>query len=261
MGRVIEGVIAINGEAEEKLDEIKDCPEPCDDGTVEVVLSSGQKRKMRCPVIAPDCMYGEWMERGLDKYIAGVMPGIGVPVRHLENYQKLRQTEAAVEAGRWAARGFLVLFGDTGSGKSFGAALAVRKYLKDQVASVFDRRLWESAGRAGGSVAWLSAMDITEDRENAARAKRAFLTVIDDLGGEGDTAAGQAAILGTILKRYDMKLPTVITTSLTMLDIDVRYGRRIADRLTEDIGDGGRIIDCGSVSLRNPVAFSVAGVR
>jgi hypothetical protein len=80
-----------------------------------------------------------------------------------------------------------------------------------------------------------------------------------DDGTEGDAITSQAAIRGAILKRYDMKLPAVITTSLTMPDIDARYGNRIADRLTEDIGDGGRIIDCGRVSLRNPDGFFAAG--
>jgi hypothetical protein len=52
-----------------------------------------------------------------------------------------------------------------------------------------------------------------------------------------------------------MKLPTVITTALTMLDIDIRYGSRIANRLTEDIGSGGRIIDCRGVPIRGPTVF------
>jgi hypothetical protein len=251
--------MAMSEEVEEKLAGIKSCPEPCDDGTVEIVLSSGQARKMLCPVITPDCRYGQRMERGLDKFIAGVMSGIGVPLRHIENFRKPRRTEAIDEVSKWPARGFLVFFGDTGSGKSFGAALAVREYLKNQVTGSFDRRLWESAERAGNAVTWLDALDIADDRGNAARARRAFLAVIDDLGGEGDMAQCQAAIRGVILKRYDMKLPTVITTSLTMLDIDARYGNRIADRLTEDIGDGGRIIDCGSLSLRNPAGFFTVG--
>jgi DNA replication protein DnaC len=187
------------------------------------------------------------------------MSAIGVPLRHLENYRKLRHTEAADEVTKWPARGFLVFFGDTGSGKSFGAALAVREYLKSQVTGSFDRKLWENAERAGSAVTWLDAMDIADDRGNATRARRAFLAVIDDLGGECESAQCQSVIRGTILKRYDMKLPTVITTSLTMMDIDARYGSRIADRLTEDIGDGGGIIDCGSVSLRNPAGFLVTG--
>jgi hypothetical protein len=48
-----------------------------------------------------------------------------------------------------------------------------------------------------------------------------------------------------------MKLPAIITTSLTMPDIASRYGSEITDRLTEDMRDGGKIIDCGSVLIRN----------
>jgi hypothetical protein len=245
-------------EMEEKLAEIKVCPEPCDDCTVEIVLSSGQKRKTPCPVVNSNCEHGQWMEQWLDRYITGVMSGIGVPLRHLENFLELRQTETTAEVAEWRGRGFLVFLGDTGAGKSFGAALAVRKHLKSQAANHFDRRSWDMAERAGNSVAWHGAMEIADDRDAAARARRAFLTVIDDLGGESDTPAGQAAVRGVILKRYDMKQPTVITTALTMLDIDVRYGNRIADRLTEDIGNGGKIIDCGGVSMRNPAAFITA---
>jgi hypothetical protein len=36
-----------------------------------------------------------------------------------------------------------------------------------------------------------------------------------------------------------------------MPDIAYRYGSGIADRLTEDMTDGGGIIDCGSVLIRN----------
>jgi hypothetical protein len=53
-----------------------------------------------------------------------------------------------------------------------------------------------------------------------------------------------------------MKLPTVITTTLTMLDIDIRYGSRVVDRLTEDIGNGGMIVECGDISIRNSFVFS-----
>jgi DNA replication protein DnaC len=87
-------------------------------------------------------------------------------------------------------------------------------------------------------------MDIANDRETAAQAKRGRLTVIDDLGSESDTPEGQSAIRGVLLKRYDMKLPTVVTTMLTMVDIEICYGSRIANRLTEDIEDGGNIIGC-----------------
>ncbi|MCL2009138.1 MAG: hypothetical protein FWG71_01155 [Synergistaceae bacterium] len=241
------------GEMEEKLSQIKSCPEPCDDGMVVISASSGQARKMPCPLIASNCPYGEWMEHGLDRCVTGVMSDIGVPRRHLENFAEAFQAEALTGIDKWPARGFLIFTGDTGSGKSFGAALAVRKYLKSLVANRFDRRTWEIAEKAGNSVVWCAAMDINHDRETAELAKHGQLAVIDDLGGEADIPAVQTVLRGIILRRYDMKLPTVITTTLTMLDIDLRYGGRVADRLTEDVGKGGMIIECGDVSIRNLV--------
>ena len=257
IARSLEGVIAMSREMEEKLARIKNCPEPCNDGMVEINVSSGQIRKMACPIIASGCPYGKRLEHELDRYITGVMSGIGVPKRHLENFTDVFHTEALVEIDKCPIRGFLIFTGGTGSGKSFGAARAVLKYLKSLVVDHFDRNTWRIAERAGsiGSVMWCAAMDLSDDRETAARAKREQLIVIDDLGGEADTPVIQAILRGVILKRHDMKLPTVITTTLTMLDIDIRYGGRVADRLIEDIGKGGMIIECGDVSIRNSAAF------
>jgi hypothetical protein len=250
----------MSGEIEEKLSQIKNCPKPCDDGMVEVTISSGQIRKTVCQLISSGCPYGEWVERELDRYVTGVMSGIGVPLRHLENFTEAYQTEALAEIDKWPARGFLIFTGDTGSGKSFGAAMTVHKYLKSLIVNRFDRKTWAMVERAGssGSVMWSAAMDISDERETAARAKRERLAVIDDLGGEPDTPAGRNTLSGVILRRHDMKLPTVITTTLTMLDIDIRYGSRVADRLIEDIGNGGMIVECGDVSMRNPAAFLAA---
>jgi hypothetical protein len=251
----------MSDEMEKKLAKIKKCPKPCDDGMVEIGISSGGARKMNCPLIALDCPYGERMERGLDRYVMDVMSGIGIPKRHLENFADVLHSEALAEIGKWPAREFLIFTGDAGSGKSFGAARVVHKYLKSMVANYFDRKEWEIADRAGNSVVWCAAMDISDDRETAARAKFEDLAVIDDLGGEADTLVGQAALRGVILKRHDMKLPTVITTTLTMLDIDIRYGGRVADRLIEDIGKGGMIIECGDISIRNPAEFPATDGR
>lgn len=243
-------------ELEEKLAKIDICPEPCNDGMVKIKLKSGQTREMPCPIIDLKCEYGRYMKQGLGSYVCTVLSYIGVPRRHLENFVKILRTEAFTGSIEWPASGFLIFTGGTGSGKSFGAAFTLYKYLKSIVPNQFDRKTWEIAGQARNSVMWCAAMDIINDRETAERAKRDRLAVIDDLGGELDTPAGRNILSGVILKRHDMKLPTVITTALTMLDIDIRYGGRIADRLTEDIGNGGMIIECGDVSLRNPAAFS-----
>jgi DNA replication protein DnaC len=186
------------------------------------------------------------------------MSGIGVPSRHLENFHETRHSEALSEIGKWPARGFLIFTGGTGSGKSFDAAAALHKYLKNAVPNRFDRLTWSIAEKAASHVMWCTASDIGEDREIMARAKRERLAVIDDIGGEDDIPARRSALSGVILKRHDNKLPTVITTPLTMLEIDIRYGGRVADRLTEDVGNGGMIIECGDSSMRNPALFLAA---
>ena len=259
IARSLDGVIAMSKEMEEKLAQIKVCPKQCDDGMVEISTSSGKTRKMDCPLIASDCSYGEIMGRGLDRYVSGIMSGIGVPRRHLENLTEMLHTEAMTGIGNWLMSGFLIFTGDTGSGKSFGAVLAVRKYLRNMITNQFDRRTWGIVEKMGNSVVWCAAIDLNDDRETVARAKREQLVVIDDLGGEPDNPFGRNALSGVILRRYDMKLPTVITTTLTMLDIDIRYGSRVVDRLTEDIGNGGMIVECGDISIRNSFAFSAAG--
>jgi DNA replication protein DnaC len=198
------------------------------------------------------------MEQRLDRHIIGVMADIGVPLRHIENFPERRETEETAEASRWPVRGFLIFTGDTGMGKSFGAALVLYEYLKSRVSNHFDRGSWEAAEKTRSSVMWSTAMDIAEDRKTAAQAKRGRLVVIDDLGSESDTPEGQTAIRGVLMKRYDMKLPTVVTTSLTMVDIDIRYGSRIANRLTEDIENGGSIIDCRSFSMHSSTLLFMA---
>jgi hypothetical protein len=254
IARSFENIRAISGEMEEKLSAIESCPEPCGDGTVNILLSSsGQTKKLPCPLLALDCHYGKQMERELDRYITGVMTDIGVPLRHLENFPKRREAE---EASRWPVRGFFIFTGGSGSGKSFEAALVLYRYLKSRVSNPFDRGSREAVEKTKSSVVWCTAMDIADDREIAAQAKRARLAVIDDLGSENDTPEGQAALRGVFLRRYDMELPTVVTTMLTMVDIELCYGSRIANRLTEDIRNEGRIIEWHG--FFNPVLFFCA---
>jgi hypothetical protein len=176
--------MAITDETEAALESLEGCPGPCDDGTVKITLSSGHTKKFLCAFIDSSCPYGERMASGLERCITGVMSGIGVPLRHLENFKEYRESLVITEVIRWPTRGFLIFAGDTGTGKSFGAAWAVREYLKSKVADPFEHKTWENAERAGRSVMWCSAMEIADDRDIAARAKREFLAVIDDLGGK-----------------------------------------------------------------------------
>jgi DNA replication protein DnaC len=97
---------------------------------------------------------------------------------------------------------------------------------------------------------WRSAREIIGGGEAFARVASAALLVLDDLGREENTKTARAALCSAVSKRYDAKLATAVTTELSMTDLRKRYGRYLTDRLAEDMGNGGGIIDCGCVSMR-----------
>jgi DNA replication protein DnaC len=178
------------------------------------------------------------------------MDRVGVPRRHVDNFRAFRESYPVMEAAKWPVRGFLVFGGTAGSGKSFGAAYVVREYLESRAVDWLDRGAWINAERAADSVMWRSAKDVIDDGEAYARSASVTLLVMDDLGREEETKTARSALCSVVSKRYDAKLATVVTTELSMAGLRKRYGRYLTDRLTEDIGHGGGIIDCGDVSMR-----------
>ncbi|MDR1377165.1 MAG: hypothetical protein LBJ22_06610 [Synergistaceae bacterium] len=144
------------------------------------------------------------------------------------------------------------MIGASGSGKSFGAAWAVREYLMSRIPDPLDTQTWNRADIAARNVMWCSANRIIHDRELASRACTRTLLVLDDLGREGDAQIRRADVSDVISARYDAKLPTVITTELTFSDITRTYGAYAAQKLAEDKngeGYGGMIADCGGESI------------
>ena len=226
------------------------CPAPCGDGRVLIYPRPGETRRILCPIVGPHCAYGIAVEKELNAYVDGLMSLSGVPFRHVSNFSRYWETTATRDSFSWIRRGFLVLCGKPGVGKSFGAAWLVRIYLRDQVNEAYRRDTWKRAEAAAANTCWCSAYDIVCDKNAAAKAKSFALAVIDDLGKESDSGHAQAAVRDVISKRYDSKLPTVITTELTVPDISNRYGRAAVERLVEDIAHGGRFVDCGDNSVR-----------
>jgi hypothetical protein len=238
------------------LAKIKTCPEPCDDGKVLIQTlfgTSGADCRVACPIISPGCAYGNKLLYEWNMRLTRAMTQIGVPRRHIGNLRNPRKSPAVSGVMNWTGRGFLILCGVPGTGKSFGAAWAVREYIKNRVFDPMDKKTWEVADRAGDNVTWLNAQDIAADRADRNFSQRAYaasLLVMDDLGREEDTKSGNVAVCAVISKRYDAKLATVVTTELSLADIEKRYGRYLSDRLTEDVGDGGGVVDCGDDSMR-----------
>jgi hypothetical protein len=245
---VLKRLIAESEEIEEELASITTCPAPCEDGRVLVSPPSGKPRKLCCPVVSHYCAYGVGLEDRLDARLRKIMLESGLPRRHIEHFDGYFQTESLAWANRWNFRSFLVLTGASGTGKSFGAAWAVREYLMSRIPDLLDTRMWNCADIAGRNVMWCSANKIIHDRDLASRACAKTLLVLDDLGREGDAQIRRADVSDVISARYDAKLPTVITTELTFSDITRTYGACAAQKLTEDKngeGYGGMIADCG----------------
>jgi DNA replication protein DnaC len=119
----------------------------------------------------------------------------------------------------WNFHGFLVLTGVSGVGKSFGAVCTVKEYLMSRIPDSLDARTRNCAERAGERVIWCSANRIIHDRKTAVSACEKRFLVLDDLGREGDAQIRRADIADVISARYDAKLPTIITTELTLSDI------------------------------------------
>jgi hypothetical protein len=237
-----------------ELEAIRVCPGPCEDGTVVIRAASGANRRAVCPVSCQDCAYGIRLKGELRWYIARIMTRLGVPRRHIENFSVCRESFAVSEASKWPVLGFLVLCGKKGTGKSFAAARVVYDYLEGHITDRLDRGTWSAAERAGDSVTWFSAKEIIDDADACAKAGISSLLVMDDLGREDEMKTARAILCFLVSKRYDAKLATVITTELSMADIRKRYGRYLTDRLAEDVGNGGCVVDCGDVSIRLEMA-------
>jgi hypothetical protein len=235
-------------ETKAALGAIKTCPAPCSDQTVEIRLASMKSRRVACPIASENCDYGARLAERLAYFLIGIMSTVGVPARHLDNIAGSVSSAAIHAAESWQIRGFLVLTGIPGVGKSFAATKIVMKYLRSAICNWFVRQDWKNASQAAESVVWTSAKGIVDDKSLAAKARSYRLVVLDDLGKEDETRTGMAIVRDVISKRYDAKQPTIITSELTLVNIQERYGRYIVERLVEDYCS--KIVDCGRESLR-----------
>ncbi len=140
-------VVTMLAEKEKKIAEITTCPGPCTDGFVLIELQLGDDhvvQQVDCPIIGPNCAYGVALQRQIDKHLAELMTGkVGIPRRHVARFERYMETIATKEAARWGTRGFLVLSGKTGCGKSYAAAWFVDRYLRSRIGNPYQSETWE----------------------------------------------------------------------------------------------------------------------
>ena len=88
---------------------------------------------------------------------------------------------------------------------------------------------------------YISALDIAyiarDHRDRFDQLCNSAFLIVDDIGPEPNRVNSYGTeylpIAELIQKRYECRLPTVITTNLGDAEIEARYGRRIMDRLNE----------------------------
>lgn len=121
----------------------------------------------------------------------------------------------------------LILWGNTGTGKSFAAACIANHLLIRRVPVIMT-----------SLVEILKAIQAGRENETEilARFNYAKLVIFDDLGAERGTDYALEKIYNIIDSRYRKKLPMILTTNLTLDEmkgeLDIRY-RRIYDRIFE----------------------------
>jgi hypothetical protein len=246
-------ILRVEKEIQTELDNIQTCPAPCEDGIVLVSPPSGTSQRKRCPLLSFACAYGSGIEERLDGRLNRLLLEAGIPRRHIDHFDAYIETPALLCANKWGFGGFLVFFGKSGVGKSFGAAWAAKRYLRSMIPDPLDTKTWSRAVNAGENTAWATANRAIRDKTAILSSRAARLLVMDDLGREGDFPTRRADVSDIVSSRYDAKLPTIVTTEMTLGGIIAAYGENTAFKLVEDIrGEpaGGMLVDCGDVSLR-----------
>jgi hypothetical protein len=245
-------ILRAEREIQTELGNIQTCPSPCEDGTVLVSPPSGTSQRRRCPLLSFGCPYGSGLDEKLDGCLNKLLLGAGIPRRHIDHFDAYIETPALLCANKWGFGGFLVFFGRSGVGKSFGAVWAAKRYLRSVIPDLLDTKTWNRAVSAGENTVWTSANRVVRDKTAILSSCAARLLVMDDLGREGDSPTRRADLSDIVSSRYDAKFPTIVTTELTFGGIAAAYGENTAFKLAEDVhggGSGGMIADCGDVSL------------
>jgi DNA replication protein DnaC len=131
-----------------------------------------------------------------------------------------------------SGKGGLILWGSPGTGKTYFAT-AIGNAIREQGVSV---------GRvtAANLVEALSGMYDGEKRTKVQMLNYCDLLILDDLGAERDTQYGREVIFSLVDDRYKRKKPLIVTTNLTMKqmqepmtrkgEVDMGY-KRIFDRV------------------------------
>ncbi len=119
----------------------------------------------------------------------------------------------------------LFFFGKTGLGKTFLSSCIAKKVIENGYNVVFGSIMYflrtvenEHFGRTGGDTLGVLV--------------NADLLILDDLGSEFKSPFYESALYDIINSRINMEKPTIISTNLSIVDLNSTYNERIVSRIT-----------------------------
>lgn len=139
------------------------------------------------------------------------------------NHQAIEAAKKIVNSG-----GFLLLYGDTGVGKTWIATAAAREIIMAGHKVYFSRAIdFFRAVRKGYKDIKTDASDILQGY------KKLDFLILDDLGSEKFTEWIEETVYDVINFRHGSMLPTLITSNMNNAQISEKYGARVARRIAQ----------------------------
>lgn len=224
---------------------ISECFENCDqNGLLNISQPDGIPVAVPCPVLSRNCSRGKKFITTIDYLAVQSLPQ-EIPILYREEVASAAETLAIKGARNWSGKGFLYLYGDTGTGKSFAAAWRVYNDLHTRLNDIWDDPGgWRVA--AVSTARWFSAFSICLERGYLQDAAKAEFLILDDLGCELRSPTNIAILNELISVRYNERRPTIITSNCNLAELESRYQPRMYERIIQS----NSVVDVGTINRR-----------
>ena len=224
---------------------IHECLDDCDEyALLDITEPDGVAVNVQCPILSKECPRGRKYLSAINSLAVESMPH-DIPKLFRTEVESADETLAVSGARMWNGKGFLYLYGATGTGKSFAAAWRVYRDIRVRL-----ERIWNSPGEwrsvAVSSARWFSAFAVCLERSNLYEAENAGFLILDDLGCEMKSPSNAAILNELIGVRYNEKRPTIITSNCSLAELESRYMSRMYERIIQS----NSVIDAGITNKR-----------